>query len=66
MFDAQTAALLRAVLDEVCQDVSRYETSAKVYVASKILEAATKGETTADGLKLVGRTALSSAPTMWR
>ncbi|MGY4377280.1 hypothetical protein ACVWZ3_004919 [Bradyrhizobium sp. i1.3.6] len=30
---------LRAVLDEVCEDVSRYETGARTHVTSKILEA---------------------------
>jgi hypothetical protein len=35
-------------------------------VASKILEAASRGETSADHLKQVGRQALSQAPTMWR
>lgn len=61
-FDAQTTALLRAVLDEVCEAVSRYETSARTHVASMILEAASKGETSVDGLKQVGRRALSEAP----
>jgi hypothetical protein len=62
MFDAETTALLRAVLDEVCESVSRYETSARTHVASMILEAATKGETSVDGLKQIGRSALRQAP----
>ena len=62
MFDAETTALLRAVLDEVCESVSRYETSAGTHVASMILEAATKGETSVDGLKQIGRSALREAP----
>ena len=66
MFDAATTALLRAVLDEVCENVSRYETGARTHVASKILEAATNGDTAPDRLKEVGREALSDAPTMWR
>jgi hypothetical protein len=65
MFDAQTTAVLRAVLDHVCQSVSLYETGIRAYVASKILEAAKQGETTADSLKQFGK-ALSDAPTMWR
>ncbi len=36
MFDAQTTALLRAVLDEVCENVSKYETGARTHVASKL------------------------------
>jgi hypothetical protein len=66
MFDAETTARLRAVLDEVCENVSRHETGARAHVASKILEAATKGERSVDDLKRVGQTALSSAPSLWR
>jgi hypothetical protein len=62
MFDAETTALLRAVLDEVCATVSRYETAARAHVASKILEAATQGETSLDGLRQVGLRALREAP----
>jgi hypothetical protein len=64
MFDSATTALLRAVLDEVCESVSRYETGARTHVASKILEAATRGDTWPDRLKEVGREALSEAPGM--
>ncbi len=66
MFDAETTALLRAVLDQVCENVPRYETGARTRVASRILEAATHGETSAENLKLIGRKALGDAPTMWR
>jgi hypothetical protein len=66
MFDAKTTALLRAVLDEVCASVSHYETGARAHVASKILEAATRGETSVDSLRQIGREALSAAPAMWR
>ncbi|MET4260025.1 DNA-binding transcriptional regulator YdaS (Cro superfamily) [Bradyrhizobium sp. S3.12.5] len=66
MFDTATIALLRAVLDEVCQSVSTSETGARTHVASKILEAATRGEVSLEGLRQVGRQALSRAPTMWR
>jgi hypothetical protein len=66
MFDSETIALLRAVLDEVCESVSRHETGARAHVASKILEAATKGERSVDDLKQVGRSALRSAPSMWQ
>ncbi|MET4295288.1 hypothetical protein ABIB06_006357 [Bradyrhizobium sp. LB8.2] len=54
MFDAETTALLRAVLDEVCETVSRNETGTRTHVASKLL------------LKQVGRRAWNEAPTMWR
>jgi len=62
MFDSETTALLRAVLDEVCESVSRYETSARTHVASMILEAASKGETSVQGLKRIGVNALREAP----
>ena len=66
MFDNQTTALLRAVLDEVCEHVSQYETGARAHVASKLLEAATNGERSVDDLKRVGQKALGTAPSMWR
>ncbi len=66
MFDAQTTALLRAVLDDVCQTVSRYETGTRTHVAAKILEAARRGETAPDSLMQAGRKALDEAPAMWR
>lgn len=66
MFDSATTALLRAVLDEVCEKVPRTETGARTHVASKILQAATRGDTSTDRLKQIGRHALPQAPTMWR
>ncbi|WP_249149983.1 hypothetical protein [Bradyrhizobium liaoningense] len=66
MFDSVTTALLRAVLDEVYKSVSRNQTGTRTHVASKILEAATRGDTSPDDLRQVGRKALSEAPTMWR
>ncbi|MCA1411739.1 hypothetical protein I6F30_11385 [Bradyrhizobium sp. NBAIM20] len=66
MFDTATTALLRAILDEVCERVPYREIGARTHVASKILEAATRGEVSREGLKQVGRDALSQAPTMWR
>jgi len=66
MFDSATTALLRAVLDEVCESVSDQEIGARTHVASKILEAATRGEVSPEALRQIGRDALSRAPTMWR
>ncbi|MET4226745.1 hypothetical protein ABIA85_000005 [Bradyrhizobium sp. LA6.10] len=66
MFDPAMTALLRAVLDEVCKDVSRFESGARAHVASSILQAATKGDTSPDRLQQIGREALHDAPTMWR
>ncbi|WP_431015311.1 hypothetical protein [Bradyrhizobium pachyrhizi] len=62
MFDPATTALWRAALDEVCEDVSRFESGTRAHVASRILE----GDTSPDGLKRMGREALHDAPTMWR
>ncbi|WP_375778703.1 hypothetical protein ACE103_06110 [Bradyrhizobium sp. ma5] len=66
MFDPATSALLRAVLDEVCESVLARETGARTHVASKILEAATRGEVSPAGLSQVGCEALSGLPTMCR
>ncbi|OPZ00239.1 hypothetical protein A5906_18610 [Bradyrhizobium sacchari] len=66
MLDTATTALLRAVLDEVCESISQREIGARTHVASKILEAATRGEVSPEALKQVGRDALSHAPTLWR
>ncbi|WGD50869.1 hypothetical protein QA641_35650 [Bradyrhizobium sp. CB1650] len=66
MLDGATTALLRAILDEVCESVSPYDAGIRAYVASKILEAATRGETRPDLLKQIGQEALSRAPTRWR
>jgi hypothetical protein len=66
MLNPETTALLRSVLDEVCEQVSRYENGTRTHVASKLLEAATRGGQTVDDLRGVGHDALKSAPTMWR
>ncbi|WP_247468222.1 hypothetical protein [Bradyrhizobium sp. 137] len=66
MFDSATTALLRAVFEGVCESVSHYEIGARTHVASKILEAATKGEVSSEEHRQVGRDVLSRAPTMWR
>jgi hypothetical protein len=65
MFSSEVIALLRNVLDEICADVARHETSKKTFVASKILESASKGERDADALRSVGRQALRATPSMW-
>ena len=65
MFDAETTALLRAVLEEVCENIPVNEIGARTYVASKILEAAAQGQLSTDALKIAARRALNP-PTMWR
>lgn len=66
MFDSATTALLRAVLDEICENVARRESGARTHVASKILEAAVQGKVAPEELRRIGRAALRHAPTMWR
>nr|WP_249803246.1 hypothetical protein [Bradyrhizobium sp. 35] len=66
VLDATTTALLRAVLEQVCESLPCSETGTRAHVASKILDAAKTGEITADRLRQVGMEALRSAPTMWR
>ncbi|MGY4629094.1 hypothetical protein [Bradyrhizobium sp. USDA 4486] len=65
MFDAEMTALLRAVLEEVCEKIPVSETGARTHVASKILEAAAQGQVSTDALKAAGRKALNP-PTIWR
>ncbi|ODM75028.1 hypothetical protein [Bradyrhizobium elkanii] len=60
MFDAETTALLRAVLEEVCENISVFEIGARTHVASKILEAAANGRLSIDELKAAGHSALNA------
>lgn len=64
MFSAETTALLRAVLEEVCENIPVNETGARTRVASKILEVAAQGQLSTDALRTAARKALNS-PTMW-
>nr|WP_057757548.1 hypothetical protein [Bradyrhizobium manausense] len=66
MSDATTTSLLRAVLEEVCENVSPAASGVRAHVASKILEAASSGERTRERLKQIGVDALRQAPSMWR
>lgn len=66
MPDAETAAVLRAVLDELCVDVSRYDASTRTNVAARLLETAKHGKPSLDDLKKAGMQALLQTPTMWR
>ncbi len=65
MLDSETTARLRRVLDEVCKGLPPHETGSRTHVASKILEAAARGETSAEVLRQVGQNALTTAPSMW-
>nr|WP_247442641.1 hypothetical protein [Bradyrhizobium sp. CW7] len=64
MLDPATTALLRTVLDELCEYISNHDAGARAHVDSKMLEAAARGETSHERLKEIGREALTEAPTM--
>lgn len=64
MFDPGTTALLRSILNETCDGISLHETGVRTHVASQVLEAAKRGEISADRLREIGQEALKAAP--WR
>lgn len=64
MLDTETTALLRAVFEEVCENIPVNETGARTRVASKIQETAALGQASTEVLRAAGRKAL--APTKWR
>jgi hypothetical protein len=66
MPDAQTAALLRAVLEEVYSDVSPFDTATRTHVASRLLEKTRQNDSSLDDLMQAARNALQRPPTMWR
>jgi len=66
MFNSETTALLRSILEEVCHDVDRTHTATRAHVAAGILAAAGRGLITADDVREAGREALRCAPTKWR
>jgi hypothetical protein len=57
-FDSQTITAMRTVLEEVCSHILSNSTSARIFIASRILECASKGEQTHDGLLAAGRRAV--------
>jgi hypothetical protein len=64
--DSQIISALRTVLEDVCGHLPLNSTTARTYVASKILECAHCGQQTYDELKEAGQVALRTAPTRWR
>jgi hypothetical protein len=66
MPDAETAALLRAVLDELCASVTSTDNITRTHVASTLLATAQQGDISFDELKAAGAEALRRPPTMWR
>ncbi len=63
MFDLRTTALLRAIHEDVCQVVPPFQSTARVHVASAILEAARTGERSVERLTRIGQCALYEATT---
>jgi hypothetical protein len=65
MSDAETAAMVRAVLDELCLGVSQHDSEVRNRIASKLIEAIQQGKPSIDDLRKVGRKVLLRPPTMW-
>jgi hypothetical protein len=65
MPDAEMAALLRAVLDEVCADLAPSEMAARERIAARLSDLVRSGQCSVDVLRRAGRDALTRAPTMW-
>jgi len=66
MPDAETIAVLRAVLDELCVSVPRCDASTRTNVASRLLETASHGNPSLEDLKRAGKQALLQSPSTWR
>lgn len=66
MLDGETAAVLRAVLNEVCGDVPQSDTTRRTSVASGLLQALREGRSSIEELRSAGRAALQTIPIMWR
>jgi DNA-binding transcriptional ArsR family regulator len=65
MPDAEMAALLRAVLDEVCSDLAPSEMATRERVVARLSDLVRSGQCSVDDLRRAGRDALTRAPTMW-
>jgi hypothetical protein len=66
MPDAETAALLRALLDEVCAGVSPFDAATRTHVAASLLEKTQQEHSSLDDLRQTAVNALRRPPTMWR
>ena len=66
MFDPTTTALLRAVLDEVCEDVFRFESGTRAHVRPGSSKPSRTLTLRRDRFKQIGREALHDASTMLR
>jgi DNA-binding transcriptional ArsR family regulator len=66
MPDAEMAALLQAVLEEVCAGLAPPQMATRERVAARLNDLVRSGHCSADELRRAGRDALIRAPTMWR
>lgn len=66
MPDAEMAALLRAVLDEICAEIPLWDTTTRGRVAARLSDLVRARQCSVDDLRRAGRDALIRAPTMWR
>jgi hypothetical protein len=66
MSDAEIAALLRTVLDELCASVSPSDASTRATVAATPRETAKQGKSSLDDFERAGWEASRQPPTMWR
>jgi hypothetical protein len=57
-FDSKTVAAMRSVLEEVCSHIPPTASSTRTFVASRILECASTGEESYDGLLAAARRAV--------
>lgn len=66
MPDAELAALIQAVLDDVCAGLPLSEPATRERVATRLREAAQADRRSIEDLNQAARDALVRAPTMWR
>lgn len=66
MHDAETVAVLRAVLHELCANLAPPDVSAKTHAAAKPFETAQRRPASIDRPKETATAALRRPPTMWR
>ena len=64
MSDADAAALLRAMLDEICAGLPLSETATRERVAARLRKIVREDCRSLEDLRRVGRNALVHAPTM--
>jgi hypothetical protein len=65
MLDPQTAALLRAVLDEVCEALSQPNATRGMEVASKLLQGTLEQRAAIDCMSEAEQKTLRAPPTLW-